>query len=367
MSNYILMGGYDSLNVGDYAMLDTLTRVLHGHTITLLTRHQHDHLPGLWKVRLLQNLDHETREASKGRMFNGFNYGDDTRHLHDIRKALLYADGLILGGGRLLVDYCLSVGRGPLWYYQTLITLARFCGVPVSIYGMSIVPLATQQGADLLRYIVGCCERVAVRDEGSVDVLRMYDCPLEHVTVLPDPAYALPWRQREGGTKRAGLSVRRMDEQYGGIPRARYIELMSATIDTLHNEGYEVVGIPHQYYDMDRPDDSDLRVIADLPVDEVAWYGQRTYVLEAYEKLYRSLDLCVGIRRHSTIFAALCGVPVRGVAENVNAERALDEVGAVHVPIDRVADSAHAGVDCAKVKALGDGLVERYQRWLGAG
>lgn len=329
---FILAGGYDTKNVGDYAMLSFLQRILDndGFDVKVLSRHRHMHLVDTYNVsELIDNFEFNTRAESIGNFFHGFNYSDKPDHLHRLRQQLEGCNGLIIGGGRLLIDFSLDVMRGPLMYFATLVTLCRFLNVPVYLYAMTIVPNKTQEGERWLRYIVDNCVSVAVRDEGSVKCMQLAGCRQPNISILPDPAYGLDWVRNHGTNtpKRAGLTVRLINDRWGGIPEEVYLKKMSAVVSLLQERNIEVIGIPHQYYGVDNPDYDDRTIFQKInKLIPFKYIDYEMLDLKDYEDLYRNLDLLVGIRRHSFVFAALAGVPILPFSENPNAARVCEEL-----------------------------------------
>ena len=332
---YVLAGGYDTKNVGDYAMLSFLRRILddRDYDLKILSRHRHEHLIYTYNASgLIDNFEYNSRVESQGKFFRGFNYGDTSDHLHSLRQELEGSAGLIIGGGRLLIDFSLDIMRGPLMYFATLVTLCRFLNIPVYIYAMTIIPNKTHEGEMWLKYIVDNAVRVSVRDEASVKCLKSVGCRQKNISVLPDPAYGLGWTKSHevNFPKRAGLSVRLINDRWGGISEEEYLQKMASVIGLLQDRNIEVIGIPHQYYDVDNPNFDDRTIFKKInQVISFQYVDYEMLDIKEYEELYRSLGLLVGIRRHSFVFAALSGVPIIPFSENPNAARVCKELDTI--------------------------------------
>jgi len=381
---FVLAGGYDTKNVGDYAMLGLICKVAKGNgtAVRLLARHSHRHLIDIYGVsELIENFEYPNKDLSKGRMFRGFNFGDNTEHLSQLKEILEGSRGLIIGGGRLLIDHTLDVMKGPLPYFATLVMLCRFLSIPVFIYAMTIVPNRTSEGNKWVRFIIDNADRIAVRDEESVAIIQSIGCMQENIQVLPDPAYAL-WPiigNQEPRQQLAGLTVRKIDEDWGGISQEKYIDLMAMVISKVRQSGMDIIGIPHQYYGIDDPDYDD-RAIFEKINKKVSFNFIENEMLDlkGYRELYGDLSLLIGIRRHSFVFAAISGVPVLPFAENPNAARVCQEIGTVEpLAVDtniggfdkKLNEIIENRLECLarqrhNVQNLAHGLSNRYKNWL---
>ncbi|MFE8072020.1 polysaccharide pyruvyl transferase family protein [Marinobacteraceae bacterium S3BR75-40.1] len=334
MQSYlVLSGGYDTKNVGDYAMLRFFTEKAHeaSYRVTLLSRHLHTFLQRYYGVdEIVKNFEYDSKAESKGNFFKGLNFGEPTDQLHRITRLLSESSGLVIGGGRLLVDFTLGTMRGPLAYWGTLVTLCKFLGVPVHIYAMTFIPLKTETGEQWVRYIVDNCETVTVRDQGSKDYLLQIGCRHTGIRVAPDPAFAMPWTQSPMNNGRIAVSARHISPAYAGMDAERYIDQMVWLCREISERGYRPVGIAHCYYGTDDPladDRTTLKKIAERSPLEVV--EGEMLDLEAYRRFYNSVDALIGIRRHAMLFAAVAGVPVLGICENENGIRGCQDIGAM--------------------------------------
>jgi polysaccharide pyruvyl transferase WcaK-like protein len=394
MSNqafFILAGGYDTKNVGDYAMLLPLRRILsdRGYCLKLLSRHPQKHLMDLYGVaEILENYEYETREKSEGKFFRGLNFGDDTTHLRGLATEISASEGLIIGGGRLLIDYTLDVMRGPLPYFGLLVTLCKFLGKPVYIYGMTIIENQSVVGNQLLRYIVDNCSKVCVRDAASGAVLESIGCAFHTPEVIPDPAFCLSWKHDDSisdtsDLKLVGLTVRPISGRWGGMSFDDYIAHMAETVSAIQEStlGLKAQGIPHQFYGVDDLEYDDRYILEQIHQRtpfQAGYIQDEMLDLEEYRKIYSRLGTLVGIRRHSFVFAALANTPILPMSENPNASRMCEQLRTIPpLPLDYSMTEfrqtlaeifARRKEICAKQNSAAMGLsadlLETYARWL---
>lgn len=328
--NLLVAGGYDTQNLGDYASLKGLMKVLTGAGIqpdvTVLSRHPEDGFAEQLGVKVLRNLDHSSKEASRSRVFNGFNEGDDQAHLERIHEALANSDALVLGNGRLFVDIALGFYSGPLPYFALLVSLARFMNKPIIIYSMSLVEPVTDAGKEHLRFLLANADLVVVREASSWQVARKHLSDMEKVKVLPDVAFALDagdagnddllpsvWR---------GQTIRPVAINF----RTVNFDKLASEKDYLHLAGNitewlqryperQLVMVPQATYNVDTPDTDDRvanqRVFASLP----PYMQQRVHVvtekptLSQMLRLYQCVDGLFSARRHGFIMALTQGTP----------------------------------------------------------
>src|SRR5690606_5710529 len=86
----------------------------------------------------------------------------------DIVDALSQSNLFISGGGGLFQD---ATGPMSSLYYGGLIHLARFFEVPVCFWAQGVGPLKTSLARKLTASALQQCEKIAVRDEASAELV----------------------------------------------------------------------------------------------------------------------------------------------------------------------------------------------------
>lgn len=303
MKNVFLFGYYGFENTGDEAMLQVIVqqfrRVLPEVKLTALT----------YRVR-------DTIEK----------YGIDAvsrNHFKGIIDTIKRSDFIISGGGSLLQDVTSSRS---LIYYLAIIYLAKRLGKKVMFYGNGFGPITTPFNRKLAKHIVNRVDIITVRDHGSKEKLELLGVKKD-ITITADATFAMDLPSEEvietiykdekiDETKKLiGISVRRW---YG---EDTYKAVIAKVCEDLIDKNYEVVFIPMQY-----PEDTCIsEEIADLMNKKPKIIKGRYSPVEIMGIISR-LDLLIGMRLHSLIFAAIAAVPMVGLEYDPKISSFLDLV-----------------------------------------
>lgn len=288
-------------------------------------------------------------------------------------RALRQADLLISGGGSLLQD--VTSGRSIL-YYLGVVAMALLLKKPVMFYAQGIGPIHRSWARRLTRWIADRVALITVRDADSRQELERLGVKRPPVMVTADPVLGMAAGWRKGAAEAearktenreesmagggvggpAGSAAERGGgggEETGAAPSAGAVqrigrvgfalrewkelsgfkEAVRQAADRLAAEGWEVFFIPLHY-----PDDlSTAKEIArHMSHAATVLEGAKGGPLSAEEVMQAvgSLDLLVGMRLHSLIFAAAAGVPVLGISYDPKVDAFLEQLG--EKPVARV-------------------------------
>lgn len=225
-------------------------------------------------------------------------------HLLEVWNALGKIDLLLSGGGGLLQDKTSGMS---LFYYLSLITLARRRGKPVYIFNQSLGPLSARGENRVRRSLRGV--ECFFRDEGSLEYGRRLGLSVQYGA---DPALLLtpPPVEREPNmvvlVPRAGLEAANTNLHKLG--------------DRLRVEGYDVVVLALQ----PSHDEPALEKFSSF-TRELAWDPRRVSYLLA------QAGYVVSIRLHGAILAAAAGTPFAGVAYDPKVAGFCRDAGAPYV------------------------------------
>lgn len=306
----VISGYYGFANAGDEAMLaamiEALTDIEPNVSITVISGNPED-----------------TRQRHGVAAIYRLNYPAIVRVLAGSRL-------LISGGGSLLQDV---TSDRSLYYYLSIMMLAKKIGTPVMLYAQGIGPVqgALAQGA--MRYIGNMVDLITVRDEGSRDELRRLKVNGPPIYVTADPVLAMhPVDKQigrailrknglEGATPLVGVSVREWKDW------SHYKIVLAQVVDQIVEEfGARVVFVPMQW-----PEDLEVaRKIACRTQKQVTVLEEE-YTTGELLSLTGNLAMLIGIRLHALIFAAVMHVPMVGISYDPKIDRFLELLGERHV------------------------------------
>lgn len=309
MSEIVISGYYGFGNAGDEAMLAAMIEVL-------------TELEPNIGITVLSGNPEDTRRRHGVAAVYRLNYPE-------IIKVLAKSHLLISGGGSLLQDV---TSERSLYYYLSIMMLAKKLGTPVMLYAQGIGPVRGSLARGAMRYIGNMVDLITVRDEGSRDELKRLKVTRPPIHVTADPVLAL-----HPVDKQVGRSILRKHGVEGALPLigisvrewkdwGHYKQVMVKAVDTMAEEfKARVVFIPMQW-----PEDFHVsQKIASRIQHPVTVLGEE-YTTGELLSLVGNLDLLIGIRLHALIFAAVMQVPMLGVSYDPKIDRFLETLGDRH-------------------------------------
>ena len=295
MYNILISGYYGFNNIGDESILrtviDNLREKLPNVDITVLSQSP-EQTAGKYGVKAARRMS-----------------------LWDIFRSVWRCDLLLSGGGSLLQDA--TSGRSIL-YYLFILRLAQLLHKQTFIYSQGIGPISAPRNRRLTASVLRRADGIVVRDAKSRDLLLEIGVPghLVHVTAdpvirvrKPDPALGLEILAREGCPKGEGrLTV-------GWAVKARkpnkaFLQEVGRCILWLREAyGADSVLIPFFH-------DEDVGVCEAVAARLEGQAGclRQKYLSEETLSIIGCMDVMVGVRLHSLIYAAVMGVPMIGVS-----------------------------------------------------
>ncbi len=240
----------------------------------------------------------------------------DRKSFAAIWREIGRCDMLISGGGSLLQD---ATSNRSILYYLMIIRLALLRGKKVFIYSQGIGPvnarLNRKRVASTLRKVHG----IVVRDASSKELLVSIGVPAEKIEVACDPVIGMgqvPLTEGERILREAGFSNPDGRTVIGFAIRERraespFIDELETAIRRLREErNAKIVLIPFFYAEDEAVIEELSRRVGETDVTCI----RRKCLTEEMMSLIGNMDILVGVRLHSLIYAAIMSVPMIGIS-----------------------------------------------------
>lgn len=309
MSEILISGYYGFANAGDEAMLAAM--------IEAFT----DIDPNI-KITVISGDPVDTRTRHGVNAVYRLNYPA-------IINKISTCDLLISGGGSLLQDV---TSDRSLYYYLSIMLLAKKLGKPVMLYGQGIGPVRGSIAKGAMKYVGNMVDLITVRDEGSRRELERLEVNKPPIYVTADPVLAMHPVDKmigrqilrrygcEGAAPVIGISVREWRDW------SHYKNVIAKTADQLIDKyKARIIFLPMQY-----PDDSLAAKKIVSRMLHKATVLDEDYSTYEMVSLVGNLDLLIGIRLHALIFAAVMHVPMVGISYDPKIDRFVETIGEKH-------------------------------------
>jgi len=310
MSEIVISGYYGYTNAGDEGMLAAMIEAL-------------TEVDPAVKITVISGNPTDTRRRHGVAAVYRLNYPE-------IIRALSASDLLISGGGSLLQDV---TSDRSLYYYLSIMMLAKRLGKPVMLYAQGIGPVRGSLAQGAMRYIGNMVDLITVRDEGSCDELNLLGINIPPVHVTADPVLALHPVDKEigrgilrrnsleGAKPLIGVSVREWKDW------GYYKQVVAQAVDLAADQfGARVVFLPMQW-----PDDLEVARKIKSRMHTPAVLLEEEYTTSELLSLVGNLDILIGIRLHALIFAAVMQTPMVGISYDPKVDRFMKTLGERHI------------------------------------
>jgi len=312
MKTVAIFGWYGFDNAGDEAILSVLISFIKRST------------PG---VRIIVfSGDHKSTEIQ-------YNVEAIDRSLHPKNwpsqlRAISQSDIVIIGGGGILHDLLFK----SLPYYLGIAFLAKILRKRVMLYGVEVGPLTTLNGRFLARHIMNIIDIITVRDQDSYNLLKKIGVNRPPIILSSDPACILSCVDskkvkkilhkegiKKGEKPLIGVCMRTLPRWYNGKKYYSEIvenyenfkKIMAIALDELIIKlGVSIIFIP-----MRRQEDNKVakEIIMNMNQKYNVYIIKGHYNAKEIKSLIGYMDIFIGMRLHSLIFASTMSIPIVGI------------------------------------------------------
>lgn len=230
--------------------------------------------------------------------------------MKQVAAAIRRCDLLIFGGGSLIQDV---TSLRSLAYYLWIIYYTKSLKKPVMIYANGFGPVRTRTGKFLTRLVLNRTDLITLRDRESMEELKSIGVKPDLISVTADPAFII-----DAGSLDFPDGDRLLDE--AGVPphegprvllcvrpwkEGNHIEAVAkAAVRLTDDLNCQVIFLPFHY----AQDNLLGPKLYELSGRRIFCLGQK-YAPNQILSIYSKVDLVLGMRLHSLIFAVIQAIP----------------------------------------------------------
>ena len=295
MKKMLLAGYYGFGNLGDEAILEmTLKQILE------ITDREN--------ITVLSGNKEVTRKKYNVKTIDRYN-------VLSILNALQSSDVLIFGGGSLLQDV---TSKRSIYYYLFLIRLAKLMKNKIVMLSQGIGPIINEKSKKAVQSTLSLVDYITVRDSYSKKFLESIGVDAKKIFLSTDPVINIrndsPFESKKQGTKKICFSLRNWKD-------SDVSHKISKVAERLIEDGMECHFIPFYYKE-------DLQLIdqvEEILGNKAVYYKEKLSTSNAFDVI-KTMDVMVGVRLHSLIFAAAANVPIVAVSYDHKVDHFVNSV-----------------------------------------
>lgn len=227
----------------------------------------------------------------------------DRYNVFSIANKLMKSDALVFGGGSLLQDI---TSKRSIYYYLFLIRLAKIMNNKVIMLSQGIGPIVNENSKKAVQSTLNYIDYITVRDKHSKEFLENLGMDKNKIFLSTDPVINLRagenYTAKNSGRKKVCFSLRNWKN-------ADVSKKISVLTEKLIESNIECYFIPFYY-------NEDLELIDEVEKnigDKAVYYKEKLTTGDAFD-IIKGMDVLVGVRLHSLIFAAAANVPFAAVS-----------------------------------------------------
>lgn len=305
-SGAVLCGAYGRGNAGDEAILRAI--------LTQLRQIDPD-MP----FQVMSRNPRETRLKEKVGSYFIFNV---PAFLKSLRKARLFVNG----GGSLIQDVTSSRS---LYFYLFTLWAARRLGCRIVMYGCGIGPIDKPQNRRIAGKVLNTtADIITLRDSVSLELLRAMGVSRPEIILAADPAVNLKHAAAE--------DVRRAFDREGIPADLPKIGFCLRAWDTFTRPeevakaadyAWKTYGLTPVFLPIEMPKDMPVGERVSGMLSSPHYICRKSHPVEDLIGMLGSMELVLGMRLHSLIFATAGGAPVIGISYDVKVDSFIKDIG----------------------------------------
>ncbi|MDO5302070.1 MAG: polysaccharide pyruvyl transferase CsaB [Tissierellia bacterium] len=249
-------------------------------------------------------------------------------HFPRVREAIGSADLLISGGGSLLQD---ETSSRSLYYYLGIMKMAKAMGKKVYVYANGVGPIHRPLNKKITGRILNSVDMITLRDELSLKVVESLGVQGVPMEVTADPVYGMKSISRDKVLEILRAEGIHPREDYMGISVRAWkktpdlAEKLARTLD----RAYVALRKPILFIPLHYPEDVHFsdKVQGAMVHRNHTGVIRGSYNVREIQGLVGFVELIVGMRLHSLIYAVTEKTPAVGMVYDPKVQAHVHQMG----------------------------------------
>lgn len=239
----------------------------------------------------------------------------DRYSLWSIVKELRSSHVLIFGGGSLLQDV---TSKRSIYYYLFLIRLAKLMKNKIVMLSQGIGPIISQRSIRAVRTTLSLVDYITVRDNHSKEFLVKIGVDEKKIYLSTDPVINM---RKEDSFENFDKKAKRVCFSLRNWKDSDVSHKIGNLAERLIEKGIECHFIPFYH----KEDMQLIDQLEDLLGNKAVYYRDKLSTSQAFG-IIKTMDVMVGVRLHSLIFAAAANVPIVAVSYDHKVDHFVNSV-----------------------------------------
>lgn len=309
MKNVLISGYYGFNNIGDEAMIETMSTLLAKRDLGLI---------------VLSSNPEKTKE-----LYNVQAY--DRNKLGEVIKAIKKSDLVISGGGTLFQDV---TSKKSIWYYLGIIRLAQFLRKKVCIAYQGVGPLNTPLYRRMTKNILNkkSVKVIALRDEQAIAFSKDLGINQDKVILSSDMVFMMkpPVQERSLKILKDNVHNYNEEEKLIGISVREWQDKDRTDVFAeLADRLVEKYNARIVFFPFHKPKDAEISkiIMHKMKHEDKAVLMPNRYLPSEILGTMGLMDVNIGVRLHSLVFSSVMNVPTVGISYDPKIDGFLEMLG----------------------------------------
>lgn len=296
MNKILLAGYYGYGNIGDEAILEMVLKQL-------------CEITSINNITVLSGNPGVTSEKYKIKSIYRYN-------LFKLIKELVKSDILVVGGGSLLQDV---TSKRSIHYYLFIVKAAQLFKKKVVMLSQGIGPINNKFNNKITASILKKVDYITVRDNNSKTIIENMGVNKNKIFFSADPVINFKYNLEKLRTKADDIKVCFSLREWGD---SIIVNEICELINKYEDSNISFYFIPFHY-----SEDIELINKFEKKLGKRCFYIKEKLSAEDVYKLIAEMDLLIGVRLHSLIFAASAGIPFISISYDPKIDYFMENLG----------------------------------------